>query len=214
MTAGVLGTGRMGLALARAIAGTGEPVLLCSARPGWRWQHPTDAGCHPVCLDDLLRRSDLVLLAVPFPVALALVSGPAGRLGAGRTLIDVTNPGQGSVRVVPPGISGGELIAEAATTWQVAKAFNTVSADQLGACRLAGAAVTVPVAGAPAARTEASALARRLGFEPLNAGGIEASLHLESLAALLVRVSAAHHLHGRVGIHIGQPEQPTMAAAS
>jgi predicted dinucleotide-binding enzyme len=198
----------MGLALARAIAGTGEDVLLCSARPGWPARPVTDPGCHAASLGELLGRSELVLLAVPFPVAVALASGPAGRVGAGRTLIDVTNPGFGSQRTVPPDISGGELIAEAAPTWHVAKAFNTVPAEQLGACRLAGGAVTVPVAGAPAAKADACALASRLGFAPLDVGGIEDSRHLESLAALLIRVSATHHLHGRVAIHIGQPECP------
>ncbi|GAA5179033.1 NADPH-dependent F420 reductase [Rugosimonospora acidiphila] len=224
MTVGVLGTGRMGMALARALAAAGETVLLCSARLGWPPPDITEPGCVAVSLGELLRHGELVLLAVPFPVAVGFVSGPAGRFGAGRTLVDATNPGQNSWRgavrganppaSLPPGISGGELIAEAAPTWQVAKAFNTVPADQVAACRLAGAAVTVPVAGAPAAKADVSALARRLGFEPLDAGGIEASRHLESLATLLIAVSAAHHLHGRVGIHIGQPDPPVGAQAA
>ena len=210
MTVGVLGTGRMGTALAHALAGAGEEVLLCSARPGW----PPPVGDHcgvPVSLGDLVLSAGLVLLAVPFPVAVAFASGPAGRLGAGRTLVDATNPGHGATRTVAPEISGGEVIAAAAPAWQVAKAFNTVPADQVAACRLGGTAVTVPIAGSPAAKEQVSALARRLGFEPLDAGGIEASRHLESLATLLIELSARQRLHGRIGIHIGQPERPSTA---
>ena len=206
MSVGVLGTGRMGSALARAIAAAGEPVLLCSARPDWR---PSAGG--PVSLGELVSRAELVVLAVPFPIAVAFGSGPAGRLGDGRTLVDATNPPAGAL---PPGLSGGEVIAEAAAGWQVAKAFNTVPADHVEACRLGGGAVTVPVAGAPAATAEVSALARRLGFEPLDAGGIEASRQLESLATLLIELSARQRLHGRIGIHIGQPSRPAHAAAA
>jgi 8-hydroxy-5-deazaflavin:NADPH oxidoreductase len=205
MIVGILGTGRMGGALARTIVAAGEQVLFCSARPV-----PSAAA---VSVDGLLRCSDIVLLAVPFPVAVGFASGPAGRLGAGRTLIDTTNPGQGPMRPLPPGISGGEVIAEAAAGWRVAKAFNTIPADQLGACRVAGAAVTVPIAGPPPARAETAGLAQRMGFDPLDAGGIEAARLLESLAVLLMRVSAEHRLHGRIGIHIGRPERPSTASA-
>jgi predicted dinucleotide-binding enzyme len=213
MSVGILGTGRMGLAMARAVAGTGEEVLVCSARPAPQTAAGLPAHCGPATLDDLWRRCAMVLLAVPFPVAVALVCGPAGRRGDGRTLVDATNPGLSRDRMVPPGLSGGELIAEAAPAWQVAKAFNTVPADQVEACRLNGSPVSVPVAGAPAAKSAVFALARRLGFEPLDAGGISGSRELESLAALLLRVSTAHGLHGRIGIHIGQPERPLVSTA-
>ena len=212
MSVGVLGTGRMGTALSRAVAATGAEVLVCSARPGWQ-PSAGPAGGDPVSLGELLSRAELVVLAVPFPVAVAFGSGPAGRLGDGRTLVDATNPPAGAL---PPGLSGGEVIAEAAASWRVAKAFNTVPADHVEACRLGGGAVTVPVAGAPAAKTEVSALARRLGFDPLDAGGIEASRHLESLATLLIELSARQRLHGRIGIHIGQPSRlaPAVTAIS
>jgi len=194
---GVVGAGRMGLALARAIAATGEPVLVARTRPG-----PT-AGLAP--LDQVCRECDVVLLAVPFPVALALLSGPTGRCGRGRTLVDATNPRLGRHAAPPPGGGpGAELLARAAPSWRVVKAFNTVPAAQVASGRLAGGPVSVPVAGEPAAKREVFALARRLGFEPVDAGGLQDSGEVESLAVLLSRISDAHGLCGRIGIHIVQ----------
>jgi 8-hydroxy-5-deazaflavin:NADPH oxidoreductase len=211
MTVGIVGAGRMGRALACALAAVGEPVLLSTGRQAASAAPPGPYG-EPVPLETMWRGAGVVLLALPFPVALELVRGPAGRAGADRTLVDVTNP-----RLLPGGVwqprSGGELIAGAARTWRVAKAFNTVPADALGACRLAGLPISVPVAGEPVARAEASELARRLGFDPVDAGDITASGELESLAVLLLRISTAHRLRGRIGIHVGVPESPPVAAA-
>jgi predicted dinucleotide-binding enzyme len=206
MTVGIVGAGRMGLSLARAVAATGEEVLLSSGR----WDGPVPPAvsrCRSVPLAALWRQSGTVLLALPFAAAFELMRGTAARLGEGRVLIDVTNP-RLSAGVPPTPRSGGELIAEAAPTWRVAKAFNTIPAAVLDASRIHHCPVSLPVAGAPVARSVASALARRLGFDPLDAGGIAASRELESLAVLLVRLSDAHQLHGRIAIHIGQPERP------
>jgi predicted dinucleotide-binding enzyme len=208
MTVGIVGAGRMGCAIARAVAASGEPVLLARSRPGGGVRGgPLPVGCRQVSLAEVWRRASTVLVALPFPGALELMSGPAGAVGAGRTLIDVTNPAFTNT-TLPPGRSGGELIAEAASSWQVAKAFNTVPATQFAACRLQGEPVTVPVAGGWSAKVVAFPLARRLGFAPVDAGQIDASRELESLAALLARISDTNGLHGRIAIHIGQPEPP------
>lgn len=66
--------------------------------------------CQRVSLAEVWRRATTVLVALPFPAALELISGPAGAAGAGRTLIDVTNPAFTNT-ALPPGRSGGELIA-------------------------------------------------------------------------------------------------------
>jgi predicted dinucleotide-binding enzyme len=206
---GVIGAGRMGRAFAMTIATTmAEPTLVCSGRSSGR---PVELPqvCMVATLDEVLASCRIALLAVPFPVAVALLSGSAGRRGNGRTLIDTTNPGLCPDSIVPPPWrSGGELLAAVAPGWHVAKAFNAVPAEQLGACRLDSGRVAVPVAGAPCARAEAAELASRLGFEPLDAGGIEGSRELESLARLLVSVSSAHGMHGQIGIRIGRPRRP------
>ncbi|MFI5495983.1 NADPH-dependent F420 reductase [Actinoplanes sp. NPDC051859] len=214
MTVGIIGAGRMGTALAHALAAAAIPTALCTARHG-RGPRSVPPESTPATLDFVLRHTGPVLLALPYPVAAGLMSGPAGRCGGGRTLIDATNPGFCRDRVVPPGLSGGELIAAAASGWRTVKAFNTVAAEHLAATRIDGGAVTLPVAGPPDAKPAVFDLARRLGFDPLDAGGIEGSRELEALAVLMARVSAAHGLHGRIGIRIAEPDRaPTAQVAS
>jgi predicted dinucleotide-binding enzyme len=206
---GVIGAGRMGRALAVTIAtATAEPTLVCTGRYSGR---PVELPklCTAATLDEVLESCRIAVLALPFPVAMALLSGSAGRRGEGRTLIDTTNPGLCPDSIVPPPWrSGGELVAAIAPGWHVAKAFNAVAAEQMGACQLDTGRVAVPVAGVPRARAEAAELASRLGFEPLDAGGIESSRELESLARLLVLLSSAHGMHGQIGIRIGRPQHP------
>ena len=193
MTVGIAGAGRMGRALAGALETAGVPVLLAGARES-------------VPFEELWWRASVVLLTLPFPVALDLMRGVAGRCGGGRTMVDVTNPRLSAAAPVGlAGRSGGELIAEAARTWEVAKAFNTVPAGALGGAVVDGCPVSLPIAGTPAAKFDVCRLARRLGFEPVDAGDISGSRELESLAVLLMRVSDANRLHGRIAIHIGQP---------
>ena len=87
----------------------------------------------------------------------------------------------------------------------------SVPADLLDASQLDGQSMSLPVAGAPSAKAQVFVLARRLGFEPLDAGGISTSRELESLAVLLIRINDAHGLHGRIAVHIGQPRQARVA---
>jgi 8-hydroxy-5-deazaflavin:NADPH oxidoreductase len=192
MTVAILGGGAMGLALCHAFGLAGEPVRLVAART------PEPLGWAP-----------LVVLAVPFPAALRLVRGRLAGLGGGRVLVDVTNPGMGTHPIGPGRHSGGEALARAAPGWRVVKAFNTVPATLLHSPELHGQPVTVPVAGDdPDAKEQVSGLVRRLGFAPVDAGGIAASRELEALAVLLRRISGHNGLHGQIGIHIGRPDPP------
>jgi 8-hydroxy-5-deazaflavin:NADPH oxidoreductase len=207
---GVIGAGRMGRAVAVTIAtATAEPTLVCTGRSSGR-PLALPQLCKAATLEEVLESCRIAVLALPFPVAVALLSGSAGRSGNGRTLIDTTNPSLCPGSIVPsPWRSGGELLAAIAPGWHIAKAFNAVAAEQMRACCLDSGRVAVPVAGVPCARAEAAELASRLGFEPLDAGGIEASRELESLARLLVLVSSAHGMHGQIGIRIGRPQRPS-----
>lgn len=195
MTVGIVGQGRMGTALASALRRAGVAVATAPGRGD------------PATVTALLGRATALALALPFPVALTFAEGPAGRLGRGRTLIDLSNP-TCTRSAVPADRSGGELLAEAAVSWRVAKAFNTVPAGLLEHCEVAGVPVTIPVAtDHAAARREVSALADRLGFVALDAGGIGASRQVEALAVLLMGISDRQQLGGRVAIHVGVPVQ-------
>jgi len=198
MNVGIIGTGPMGLALARGLRSADLAVRLCGAgrRLGGAPDQPE--------LDRLLGWASAVILAVPFPIALRMVSGPLGRSGEGRTLVDVTNPAMTAAAVSPLDRSGGERIAEAASGWRVAKAFNTVSATVIEQVPRRQGPPSLPVASDHSlAVRDVFELAEALGFEPLHAGGIDSSRHLESLAILLRQISTRHNRAGLITVHIG-----------
>lgn len=187
MNVGIIGTGPMGLALTRGLRRAGVAVRPCSPRA-----EPGEPG-----VDDLLRWASTVVLAVPFPVALALAKRTLASRGAGRTLVDVTNPAMTPAAPLPPGLSGGERIAEAAPDWRVAKAFNTVAASAFDRVARGAGPVSLPVASDHgSAVREVFHLAEALGLQPLDAGGIECSRHLESLAVLLRRIGSRNGRNG------------------
>ncbi|GAB3159108.1 hypothetical protein GCM10027290_63530 [Micromonospora sonneratiae] len=216
---GVWGCGRMGSALARALAVAGQPVVVATGRPGRAATTLAGVpGCRATDPDSMLRQATMVLLALPFPVALHALRGPAGRIGAGRTLVDMTNPALGAGQpqnavlgtgdTLPPSMSGGELIAHAASGWRVAKAFNTLSADALTHWPADGGPVCVPVASDhPSGRREVFELVLRLGLHPVDAGGIASSREMEAMAVLFARISSRHRLRGQIGIHIGRSDR-------
>ncbi|MFI2710754.1 NADPH-dependent F420 reductase [Micromonospora sp. NPDC018662] len=199
MTVGVLGRGRMGGAFAAALRQAGVPVV------------PVPGRADPCRVARLLDPAAVVVLAVPFPAAVDFLRGPAGGRGRGRTLVDPTNPVFGDPPP-PAGRSGGELLADLAAEvggeagWRVVKAFNTVPAGMLSRCRLNGLPVSLPVAtDHGSALRDVFALARALGFDPLEVGGIRAAAHLEALTGLLMAISDRQGMRGRVSIHIGVP---------
>ncbi|MBU2667269.1 NADP oxidoreductase [Actinoplanes bogorensis] len=191
MSAAILGGGRMALALHTALLRTGAAARLVDPR------RPDVAS---------LRRTPVVLLAVPFGAALDLARGPLAGCADGRILVDVTNPAGRAAGPVTPGASGGEQLAATAPGWRVVKALNTVSARMLQVREAAALPVSVPMAGDDAAaKARVGELVRDLGLDPVDAGGIAASREIEALAVLLMRISDRHGLHGEIGFHLRPP---------
>lgn len=209
MTVGVIGCGRMGVAVTRAVAAARCSVLLAGRTPGAA--AAATAGVRGAFAADIrvvLERASLVVLAVPLgPACRVLTETPVP--GRGRPLLDVTNPALGGEEV-PPGSSGARLIAAAAPPgWHVVKALNTVPAAMVGEPLCGGLPVSLPLAGDDAgAKGVAGALLSRLGFAPIDVGGLEHARELESLAMLLQAVNQRHGVHGRIGLHICGPDGP------
>lgn len=212
MIVGIIGRGRMGSALARALAAHGRPVLIAGRGDPARPPDPFAPypGIRPVPTGAVVAGADLVVLMLPFAAAVELAL--AGRLddGRGRTVIDATNPPTIGAAPSAPAGSGGRLLAELLPQWRVVKALNTVPAGMLDEPVLDGRPVTVPLAGDhPAAKAEVSALVRRLGFAPVDVGGIDCAPALESLANLLMAISSRHALRGRIGFQVALAEPGT-----
>jgi hypothetical protein len=187
MTIGILGAGRMGLTLARLFLDAGHPVLLANSRG------PSTLAAQVAALppnaaaarrEDLVRRTDVVVLATPWDRTAAAVDG----LGPwdGRIVVDTTNNrfGPRPEQVYDLGGRGSsEVVAELLPGARVVKAFNHQPFATLGL--ELGTAPTernaLFVAGDDAAAKETVAqLIRDIGGEPIDTGGLRDGGRLQS----------------------------------
>ncbi|TPG05864.1 NADP oxidoreductase coenzyme [Rhodanobacter glycinis] len=168
----IIGFGPIGQALARAFARKGIDVSVATTRDPENFA-PAAAAIGPTILPKTLAEAveaDIVLLAVRFEshqdVAKALSSWK------GKTIVDVTNTR------VPPEELGGEpssrVVAQAFTDARLVKGFN-----HLGAAVLAqdpavhgGKRVVFLASDDDDAAVEIGALAEKLGFSPIQLGGL------------------------------------------
>jgi NADPH-dependent F420 reductase len=195
MRIAIVGAGAMGSALGRSLATAGHHVTIGSRDP--ERAHATAARLGAAYGTDYAGAAvagEAVILAVPWQAAREVVAGLPLR---GKILIDVTNPylddtfdGQEAVWSVreelPPGESGAALIQRLAPGARVVKAFNHIwaSAAQRG---FGAARPAVFVCGDDAAAREVvGGLARDIGCDPHDAGGLEGAGWLEALTPLVV----------------------------
>jgi 8-hydroxy-5-deazaflavin:NADPH oxidoreductase len=134
---------------------------------------------------------DIVILAVPYVSAVAVVSQYGDALGD-KVIIDISNTFTGAddtELVTPEGSSGAQEIAKAVpANAHVVKAFNTVFAHVLAL----GRPMDVLFAGDDAqAKASVSAFIESLGLRPLDVGSLEMAHWLEG-AGLLMMGLAGH----------------------
>src|ERR1700694_1382652 len=139
---------------------------------------------------------DIVILAVPYASAAAVVSGYGDALD-GKVIVDITNPITPDAKgfVTPEGSSGAQEIAKAAPAGaHVVKAFNTLFSDVLAAGPAEGRPVDVFIAGDDAqAKARVSAFIESLGLRPMDTGQLPMARALEN-AALLQLGLVAHYV--------------------
>lgn len=183
MDIAIIGAGNVGTALGRAFSKAGHRVTFgvrdtASPRAA---AAATASGASLAPVPEAVGRADLVVLAIPFTSAAdALVA--AGDL-TGRIVVDATNP---MARPVPDGHpSGAAWLASTAPGARLVKAFNVLGFEHMDAPTFADGRALLPVCGDdPEARRTVAALAAEVGFEAVEAGGLENAALLESLARL------------------------------
>jgi 8-hydroxy-5-deazaflavin:NADPH oxidoreductase len=171
LTVVVIGSGRVGTALAANLQALGHDVRIARRTPG-------DDG---IGIDNAAVGADLTILAVPFDA----VSDVVPRLGleAGAVLVDATNPfGQ----PIPDWAASGAAVvaASAGDGVHVVKAFNVLGAEHMLAPSLPGGhRPLLPVAAddGPARRLVAG-LADDMGFDAVEIDGLDNAGLLEEAA--------------------------------
>jgi predicted dinucleotide-binding enzyme len=176
----IVGTGSVAESLGVGWTGAGHRVRFVSCRPeGSEVLGLVDlaggrASAHPV--DEAAAASDVVVLAVPAGAVDDVLAGIETDV-AGKPLLDVTNQYPAGEHVQ------AQHVQALAPDAHVVKAFNTIDANVMADPSFGGRAAMLPVAGDDAgAKDVATELARDLGFEPFDAGNLDAAEHLEHLA--------------------------------
>ncbi len=184
MRVAVVGAGRVGGGLAATWVRAGHDVTLSGSRdPSALERKAADIGTRSVAVPEAAAGADAVVLAVPASIAKQSVCD-AGDL-SGKVLIDCTN----DVGAVPGSPPLAVQLAEVAAGAHVVKAFNTVFAalyDDIAAAP--GRPDLLFCGDDDAAKELAATLISDAGYEPIDAGGLDAAGELEDFARVVIRL--------------------------
>jgi hypothetical protein len=140
---------------------------------------------------DAVRDAEVVFLATPFQANDAALKAVADEI-RGKVLIDCTNPvganlshGLNSVQ------SGSEMVQALVPDTKVVKAFTIYGFENFEDAAYPGynvKPVMMYCGNNSSAKEIAKTLIEQLGWDPLDVGGLEQSLHLEHMTLLWVRM--------------------------
>lgn len=186
MRIAIIGTGKMGRGFATALAGRHE-VVVGSRDPARARATASKAGtAGSSTYADAAVGADVVILTVPWKA----MDETLLRLGElrGTVVVDVSFPYSKREREALKG-STAEEIQRRLPEARVVKAWNHVHARHLTDPEVDGIAASVLIAGDDQAAKEAVfALARDMGFHPVDAGPLKATRDLEKLVATMLFV--------------------------
>lgn len=181
----ILGTGRIGGTLAKALASCGHDAVLGSRTPGKG---------KPVA--EAVRGAGIVVLATPFHAAQATLAVDL----SGKILIDCTNPfaADRSGLTVGRDTSAGEMVARWAPGARVVKTFNHIGWEQLAEPAFPGEAAMFYCGDDPSAKEAVASLITDLRFVPIDAGPLRAARLLEPLGMLWSQLAREQGLGRRI----------------
>ena len=198
MRIAILGAGAVGGTLGMRWAGLGHEVL-------WGVRDPraekvlalvasADGRASALPLGEAAAAGEVLVLATPWRAAQDALR--AARPPAGRPLLDVTNPLRADLsglEPIPLGSAAQQVAAWAPGT-RVVKVFNTIGVKVIENPRFGSARATALYCGDDAAvKTIAAGLAAELGFDPVDAGGLDQAALLEEMAMLWIRLALTQH---------------------
>jgi hypothetical protein len=187
MQIGIVGTGRVGQALAQGFTAAGHEVVVGSRTPA-ETDGEFGSGTRVASQAEAAEFGEVVVLALPARAIADVAADLADEL-AGKPVVDPANdfPTQTFDRPV------AERVATAAPEAHVVKAFNTVGDNLMTDPVVGGQPATMLVAGdGEQARGTVAELASDLGFDAFVVGDLSNAVHLESLARFWISLSRDH----------------------
>ncbi len=183
MNIGIIGAGNIGGTLTRRLAAVGHQVSVANSRgPETLQELASEAGARAVTQLEAARGQDMVIVTIPEAKIPDLPKDLFADTPAETVVVDTGNyyPRQRDGRI--DGIEEGtpeSRWVEQQLGRPVVKAFNNIYADHLmGMGRPAGSLgrIALPIAGDDAeAKRKVMELVDALGFDPVDAGGLEES---------------------------------------
>lgn len=200
MKIAIIGAGALGGALGRSWAKAGHTIIFGVRNPGGGKTQPPlaeiGASASSALVPDAVRSGDIVVLATPWPAVPDVITA-MGDL-RGKIVIDCTNPlflnSEGSLSLsLGSSTSGAEEIARLAPGARVAKAFNTYGWENFVDANYPGYGGVKPAmfycSDDDEAKEVVEKLAKDLGFEPVDTGGLGMARSLEPLALMWIRLA-------------------------
>jgi NADPH-dependent F420 reductase len=194
MKIAVIGTGNVGRALGTRWAKAGHQVTFGSRHPDSAEVQALVAGAgssaSAASVAEAARRSEVVVLAVPWPAAQKVIEG-LGDLG-GKVLLDVLNPLRPDLSGLDLGTttSAGEQVAGWARNAKVVKAFNSVGYNIMENPAFGQDRPVMFYCGDDAAAKQVvGRLANELGFDGEDAGALTQARVLEPFAMLWISLA-------------------------
>jgi predicted dinucleotide-binding enzyme len=179
---GIIGAGMIGGTLARRLIRLGYEVAIANSRgPETLRAFATEIGARAVTSAEAARSGEIVVITIPQRAVQDLPKGLFAAVPADVVVIDTGNyyPSRdGSIPAIEAGQFESAWVGEQLGR-PVIKAFNNVFAGSLldkGRPMGSSERIALPVAGdPPEARAKVLRLVDELGFDPVDAGGIDES---------------------------------------
>ncbi|HKB57664.1 MAG TPA: NADPH-dependent F420 reductase [Lacunisphaera sp.] len=200
MNIAIIGAGNAGGALGKAWAKAGHTIVFGVRDPAAGKTKPPLAEIGGAAtsrtVPEAVRGADVIVLATPWDAVPAVINAMGDVRN--KIIIDCTNPlslnAEGSLSLsLGSSTSGAEEVARLATGARVAKAFNTYGWENFADSSYPGYGDLKPVmfycSDDDDAKEVVVKLAKDLGFEPLDTGGLGMARSLEPLALLWIRLA-------------------------
>ena len=186
MKIAVIGTGNMGTALAREIAGADHELIIGARNVDKATSLAKKIGPQVEAggISAAIKAADLIVMALPYEANLAALKGVDA---SGKILVDVSNPITADFKdlIVGHTTSAAEELQAHAPGARVVKAFNTIFSDLLLREARNGTSLQVFLASDDAkAKRAVESLVRAMDFEPVDAGPLRNSRFLEPMGEM------------------------------
>jgi hypothetical protein len=183
MKIGIIGAGQIGSTLTRRLAALGHQVLVANSRgPASLSELARATGATAVTAEEAARGVEVVVVTIPLKNVPQLPKSLFADLPKGAAVVDTCNyyPRQrdGRIAAIEAGLPESRWV-ESELGRPVIKAFNNIYArhlSELGRPKGAPGRIALPVAGDDAAaKAVVMRLIDALGFDPVDAGGLDES---------------------------------------